>query len=75
MSTVTDFATHPLVDKHAEVIAQATQALADRSYFSRFPESPSPRVYGEGSAEAGQAAYEALAGQRVRRPRRRPDRR
>ncbi|MEO6412276.1 MAG: phenylacetic acid degradation protein PaaN [Pedococcus sp.] len=60
MSTATDFATHPLVDKHAEVIAQATQALADRSYFSRFPESPSPRVYGEGSAEAGQAAYEAL---------------
>src|SRR6476619_7517483 len=60
MSTATDSATHPLVDKHAEVIAQATRALADRSYFSRFPESPSPRVYGEGSAEAGQAAYEAL---------------
>ena len=60
MSTATASATHPLVDKHAEVIAQATQALADRSYFSRFPESPSPRVYGEGSAEAGQAAYEAL---------------
>src|SRR6476619_932746 len=60
MSTATDSATHPLVDKHAEVIAQATRALADRSYFSRFPESPSPRVYGEGSADAGQAAYEAL---------------
>src|SRR5689334_18293505 len=52
--------THPLVDKHADVIAQATQALAERSYYSRFPESPSPRVYGEGAAEAGKAAYEAL---------------
>ena len=60
MTTATAPTTHPLVDKHAEVIAQATQALADRSYFSRFPESPSPRVYGEGSAEAGQAAYEVL---------------
>ena len=66
MTTATAPSTHPLVDKQAEVIAQATQALADRSYFSRFPESPSPRVYGEGSAEAGQAAYEASAGQRVR---------
>src|SRR6476620_10180436 len=52
--------THPLVDKHAEVIAQASQAFADRSYYSRFPESPSPRVYGEGAAEAGKAAYEGL---------------
>ena len=60
MTTATAPSTHPLVDKHAELLAQAATALAERSYFSRFPESPSPRVYGEGSAEAGQAAYEAL---------------
>ena len=60
MTTATAPSTHPLVDKHAELLAQASTALAERSYFSRFPESPSPRVYGEGSAEAGQAAYEAL---------------
>jgi phenylacetic acid degradation protein paaN len=55
--------THPLVDEHALVVAQASGALADRSYYSRYPESPSPRVYGEGAAEAGKAAYEGLLGQ------------
>ncbi|WP_406832959.1 phenylacetic acid degradation protein PaaN [Pedococcus sp. KACC 23699] len=51
---------HPLVAKHADVLAQATAALAARSYFSRYPESPSPRVYGESAAADGQAAYEGL---------------
>src|SRR6478752_1034871 len=54
--------THPLVDEHAHVVAQASRALADRSYYSRYPESPSPRVYGEGAAESGKAAYEGLLG-------------
>ena len=31
-------------------------------FYSRYPESPSPRVYGEGSAQAGLAAYEAHLG-------------
>jgi phenylacetic acid degradation protein paaN len=52
--------THPLVERHSQALDEATAALAARSYFSRYPESPSPRVYGEGSAEAGQVAYEAL---------------
>ena len=34
-------------------------ALAARSYFSRYPESPSPRVYGEGAAQAGRDAFDA----------------
>ncbi|GAB3074636.1 phenylacetic acid degradation protein PaaN [Pedococcus soli] len=51
---------HPLVAKHADVLEQATAALAARSYFSRYPESPSPRVYGESAAADGQAAYESL---------------
>jgi len=54
--------THPLVDKHASVLEEAAAALAARSFYSRYPESPSPRVYGEGSAEAGKAAYEAHLG-------------
>jgi phenylacetic acid degradation protein paaN len=62
MTQATAPATHPLVETHAEVLATATQALTDRSYYSRYPESPSPRVYGEGAAEAGKAAYEALLG-------------
>ena len=54
--------THPLVDKHAPVLEEAAAALAARSFYSRYPESPSPRVYGEGAAEAGKAAYEAHLG-------------
>lgn len=54
--------THPLVDKHASVLEEAAAALAARSFYSRYPESPSPRVYGEGAAEAGKAAYEAHLG-------------
>jgi phenylacetic acid degradation protein paaN len=53
---------HPLVDKHASVLEEAAAALAARSFYSRYPESPSPRVYGEGAAEAGKAAYEAHLG-------------
>lgn len=54
--------THPLVDTHASVLEEAAAALAARSFYSRYPESPSPRVYGEGAAEAGKAAYEAHLG-------------
>ena len=54
--------THPLVDEHASVLEEAAAALAARSFYSRYPESPSPRVYGEGAAEAGKAAYEAHLG-------------
>ena len=48
--------------KHAEVLDLARTALAARSYYSRYPESPSPRVYGEQAAADGLAAYEAHLG-------------
>jgi len=51
--------THPLLDQHAGVLDEIRQALAERSWFSRYPESPSPRVYGETAAADGLAAYEA----------------
>ncbi|GAA5164563.1 phenylacetic acid degradation protein PaaN [Ornithinimicrobium tianjinense] len=51
--------THPLLETHRETLEAATTALRERSYYSRYPESPSPRVYGEGSSERGQAAHEA----------------
>lgn len=57
--TATTQAPHPLLDKHREVLEAASAALRERSYYSRYPESPSPRVYGEGSSERGQAAHEA----------------
>jgi phenylacetic acid degradation protein paaN len=52
--------THPLFDKHQATLDRALQAIAERSYWSAYPESASPKVYGEGTAEAGRAAFEAL---------------
>jgi phenylacetic acid degradation protein paaN len=53
-----------LVAKHAERLDAALAAIAGRGYWSAYPESPSPRVYGEGTAEAGKAAFEGHLGQR-----------
>lgn len=46
----------------ADVLEQARQAIRVRDYFSAFPESPSPRVYGAEAAAGGQAAFEAWLG-------------
>jgi phenylacetic acid degradation protein paaN len=51
-----------LVAKHKDKLEAALAAIAGRGYWSAYPESPSPRVYGEGKAEAGRAAYEAHLG-------------
>ena len=51
-------------DEHDDVLDQAATALAARSYFSRYPESPSPGVYGETAAADGKDAYEAHLGKR-----------
>jgi phenylacetic acid degradation protein paaN len=52
--------THPLFARHQALLEQALKAIADRGYWSAFPESPSPKIYGEGAAEAGKAAFDAL---------------
>ena len=51
---------HPLFERHRALLDQALKAISARGYWSAFPESPSPKVYGEGVPEAGKAAYEAL---------------
>jgi phenylacetic acid degradation protein paaN len=51
-----------LFDKHQATLDRALQATAERGYWSHFPESASPKVYGEGTAEAGKAGHEALLG-------------
>ncbi|MEP7061583.1 MAG: phenylacetic acid degradation protein PaaN [Betaproteobacteria bacterium] len=51
---------HPLFDKHRATLERALTAIAERSYWSAFPESASPKVYGEGAADAGKAAFDAL---------------
>lgn len=50
---------HPLLAAHAGLLDEARAALAARSWFSRYPESPSPRVYGEAAAADGLAAHES----------------
>jgi phenylacetic acid degradation protein paaN len=51
---------HPLFERHQPLLENALKAIAERGYWSAFPESPSPKVYGEGAAEAGKAAFDAL---------------
>jgi phenylacetic acid degradation protein paaN len=51
-----------LFAKHEALLNQAVTAIQTRGYWSPFPESPSPRVYGEGASEAGKQAFESLLG-------------
>ena len=53
---------HPMFEQHRATIDRALRAIAERSYWSPYPESASPKVYGEGAAEAGKAAFDALLG-------------
>ena len=53
---------HPLFERHRATLDRALQAIAERGYWSPFPESASPRNYGEGAADAGKAAFETLQG-------------
>lgn len=55
---------HPLFERHRVTLERAVQAIGERSYWSAFPESASPKNYGEGAAEAGKAAFDGLLGKR-----------
>jgi phenylacetic acid degradation protein paaN len=46
-----------LYEKYSGTLRRALAAIADRGYWSNYPESPSPRVYGEAAAPAGEAAF------------------
>jgi phenylacetic acid degradation protein paaN len=48
------------IGRHRDLLERAVRANRERTYFSAFPESPSPRVYGGGAADAGRQAFEAL---------------
>jgi phenylacetic acid degradation protein paaN len=47
---------------HEELLTKALRAISERTYWSAYPESPSPKVYGETAAADGKAAFEALLG-------------
>ena len=51
-----------LLATHRERLDDALTAIHGRGYYSAFPESPSPRVYGETAAADGKSAFEAHLG-------------
>jgi phenylacetic acid degradation protein paaN len=55
---------HPLFTTHADTLDRALTAISERAYWSAYPESPSPRVYGETAAADGEAAFRAHLGGR-----------
>jgi hypothetical protein len=54
-----DTSVQALLDKHRPALDEAMAALRGRGYYSRYPESPSPRVYGEDAAQSGRDAFDA----------------
>src|SRR5438132_209238 len=50
---------HPLFEAHRAVLDQALTAIAQRGYWSPFPESASTKNYGETASDEGKAAFEA----------------
>jgi phenylacetic acid degradation protein paaN len=63
-SDVPGSGSHPFYAAHAETLRRALVAIADRGYWSAFPESPSPRIYGETAAADGEAAFRAYLGEK-----------
>jgi phenylacetic acid degradation protein paaN len=61
-TTSSGHAAQHLVETHREALQQGREALASRGYFSRYPESPSPRVYGDNAAADGLLAFEGHLG-------------
>ena len=53
---------HTWYARHAETLDRALTAIRERAYWSAYPESPSPRVYGETAAADGEAAFRAYLG-------------
>ncbi|MGW5158300.1 phenylacetic acid degradation protein PaaN [Nonomuraea wenchangensis] len=51
-----------MYEQHRGTLEQARAATAGRGHWSAYPESPSPRVHGEGAAERGKAAFESYLG-------------
>ena len=48
--------------RHEALLKRAVEAIGARTYFSAYPESASPKVYGENAKAEGDAAFEALLG-------------
>ena len=47
-----------LIDTYRPLLAEAISAVHARQFYAAYPESPSPKVYGETASEAGLAAFQ-----------------
>ncbi len=56
--------TDDLFRKHKDALDGALAAIRARDYWSRYPESPNPRAYGETASSAGEAAFNERLGER-----------
>lgn len=66
MTTGNGSTTAQLVDKHRPTLDRALDAIRTREFWSPHPEHP--KAYGEGAAEEGKAAFDALRGSRFEVP-------
>jgi len=48
-----------LFERHKETLEQGIHASRTREYWTAYPESPSPRVYGETASKDGEAAFKS----------------
>ena len=55
---------HPFFERHRATSGSRGAGHPRTQLLERVPESASPKVYGEGAAEAGKAAFDALLGKR-----------
>jgi len=55
---------NPFFERHRATLDRAVEAIGNRGYWTPFAETPSPKIYGEGAAEAGKAKYDALLNRR-----------
>lgn len=51
-----------LAEQHRTTLDAAVAAIHGRHFYTPYPESPSPKVYGQEAAPAGQAAFEGYLG-------------
>ncbi len=50
---------HPLFERHQDLLHKAVQAIRSRTYFAAYPEIPSGKIYGETAQADGEAAFKA----------------
>ncbi len=48
-----------LFERHKETLEQGIKASRTREYWTAYPESPSPRIYGETAGKDGEAAFKS----------------